>query len=125
MSEQDKPISPADTKSAQQPLPSVRGSGDVLGGYRAPGDAKHHQPSPPHEGQGRPDARVEQALDHDPNYGKWGGKEAATPTHAEPAAPTTEPEAAPPAGGKPDQSPPPGHYGDGEMGGQGGTEPRP
>ena len=125
MSEPNKPIPPADGESAQQPLPSVRGSGDVLGGYRAPGDEKHHQPSPPHQGRGQPDARVEQAIDHDPDYGKWGGKDAATPADADQVTPATKQKSGSPANGKTDQSPPPGHYGDGEMGGQGGNEPRP
>ena len=123
MNEQDKPARPTGPAESQPPLPSVRGTGDVLGGYRAPGDERHQQqPSPPHEHidkSGPADARAEQAIDHDPDYGKWGGKE--PPVTEDHKAQT----AARPTAGGADQEPPTGHYGDAEMGGQGGIEPSP
>ena len=128
MHEQDKPTDTGGAKEGQQPLPSVRGSGNVLGGYRAPGDEKHHEPSPSHGAEQQPEARVEKALDHDTGYDKWGGKDEKVAKGSTASAPSTTSKgktSESSGSSKEDLSPPTGHYGDGEMGGQGGKEPRP
>ena len=114
----------ASSESTKQPeLQSTRGTGDVLGGYRAPGDARHHDTAPEdqHAHQDGPtpaDAKAEQALDHDGGYDKWGGKENPQ-DDAEKQSPKTQPRS---AGQGDDSGPPTGHYGDAEMGGQGKSE---
>ncbi|MEO9100951.1 MAG: hypothetical protein ABI212_02025 [Burkholderiaceae bacterium] len=136
MNQQDKSTDSAPEKRPQPKLQSTRGTGDVLGGYRAPGDAKHQakSPTPPHgaaQGSSAADERAEEALDHDRDYGKWGGKSADEGTTPGGSAqlPADKGDAArggqkgrlagQAVEGEPDLGPPPGHYGDAEMGGQG------
>lgn len=122
MSDSDKKTPPAPSQPPQPDLPSTRGTGDLLGGYRAPGDARHQDTAPEdqHERKEqttRADAKAEQALDHDRDYDKWGGAE--KQDSAKKPSPTTQPKS---PGSTSDSGPPAGHYGDTEMGGQGKPE---
>ncbi len=123
MDHQDKKTNSSPAQSPEPDLQSTRGTGDVLGGYRAPGDARHHDTAPEdqHDRQNQPtraDAKAEQALDHEGGYDKWGGKE-----KPQDDAGKQSPKIQPKSSGQGDDSgPPAGHYGDAEMGGQGKVE---